>query len=293
MYLSRQKILALVKEKLLIAEGFLEENLKASSYDLRIGTIYRSGKIHSVEGSENEDRMVKLGPSEIVTMLTQERVHIPESYCGTVFAINSASSKGLLILNPGHIDPGYAGFISICAINLSSEEIWLRLGDPIFTILFHELNEATSHPYDSSKTNGNRKAMEENFFVKRASKLSPSVFDLLESSKYEKSLKKVIDTAVKDYLSPKINWLGFGLALILSVVGVYEKFFNTAEQKLEQQKPKVEVNTEKEIDKKIDALLLLIEKMEQQGKAKEHSESKSLKSQSEPVKQKEDDGSVE
>jgi len=46
-----------------------------------------------------------------------------------------------LALNAGHIDPGFHGPITIKLINLRSTVWTFKLGDPIFTIVFHTLDQ--------------------------------------------------------------------------------------------------------------------------------------------------------
>jgi deoxycytidine triphosphate deaminase len=75
-----------------------KNQIQACSYDLRIGTIFR-------DGNKSQDS-VTVEPGEIISLLTEEELKIPNNMMATVFAINGKSSEGLLVLNPGHIDPG-------------------------------------------------------------------------------------------------------------------------------------------------------------------------------------------
>lgn len=122
-------------------------HLQGASYDLRIGTIFQGGKIISFTDEKEANTIVTLQPSEIVTMLTKESVELPLNIHATVFAINKNSSSGLLILNPGHIDPGFKGPITICAINLSKDQMVLAVDRKIFTIIFHDTTTACP-PYE-------------------------------------------------------------------------------------------------------------------------------------------------
>lgn len=202
----------------LLGDNFEPENIEGCSYDLRVGTIivdeYRKGtqKKKIVSAANENVKIVEVGPSQIVTILTLEEVNIPLNLCGTVFAMNSKSSSGFLILNPGHIDPGFKGPLSICAINLSGETNYLKIGDRIFTIIFEELKSKTVS-YKKPHTL-NRKDFEEEFFVKRASKLSPSIFNLITAENYIPFLKKQIN----EVLTKKVlNYLG----IIATVAAIY------------------------------------------------------------------------
>jgi len=108
----------------LLGPHFLEDSFQGCSYDLRIGSAFIGKKIiskdHNVEKwwTTSKKWEISVEPSEIITILTLEEISLPNYISATVFAMNSFSSTGFLILNPGHIDPGYKGPVSICAINL-------------------------------------------------------------------------------------------------------------------------------------------------------------------------------
>lgn len=76
----------------------------------------------------------------MVFVITNEEIDMPLGICGTVYSRNSLALKGILALNAGHIDPCYKGPITIKLINLRSVDFTLKLGDPIFTIVFHTLD---------------------------------------------------------------------------------------------------------------------------------------------------------
>lgn len=134
--------------------------------------------------------------------------------CGTVFPINRRSSTGLLILNPGHIDPGFNGPISICAINLSNQPIVLNLKDDIFTILFEELDA----PTDSYKDGvfGDRIEYEKNFYENKASRLSPGLFDLIAINEHIPYLRDQVSHVLKE----ERKKIAIQLAKFLGLIGV-------------------------------------------------------------------------
>ncbi len=90
----------------ILGDDFDSANFESCSYDLRIGAVFIGDKIISQHHQQNSNWNINVKPSEIVTILTLEDVNLPKDICATVFAINSLSSTGFLILNPGHIDPG-------------------------------------------------------------------------------------------------------------------------------------------------------------------------------------------
>lgn len=139
--LLKHQIKALIEDTAvyLVGTDYKLDNLQSCSYDLRIGAVFKNGKIFSDDFNSDLNFDIEVKPSEIVTILTLEEINLPLNLVGTVFAINGLSYTGFLILNPGHIDPGFKGPISICAINLSKHTIRLHQGKNIFTIIFDKL----------------------------------------------------------------------------------------------------------------------------------------------------------
>jgi deoxycytidine triphosphate deaminase len=143
--LNRQEIAHLVASHGLI-RSYDANRLEAASYDMVIGTIFRHEQILNVSHPKAKDPVV-LEPGEVVTMLTLEELNLPPDICGTAYAMNAQSSEGLLVMNPGHVDPGYQGPLTVVAVNLRKVPLALQLEDRIFTIVFSRLAAASSHPY--------------------------------------------------------------------------------------------------------------------------------------------------
>lgn len=120
--------------------------VQAASYDLAIGTIFRGGQIINGQHVRANDP-IEIAPGEVVTMLTREELHLPSDICGTAYAMNGQSSEGLLVLNPGHVDPGYKGPLTVVAVNLRKVPLALQLGDAIFTVVFNRLGQHANPPY--------------------------------------------------------------------------------------------------------------------------------------------------
>ena len=70
--------------------------------------------------------------------------------------MNSQSLDGFLVLNPGHVDPGYKGTLSIKALNLRKVDLPLSINESIFTVVFQKLEQDVSKPYTSIKTRRQR-----------------------------------------------------------------------------------------------------------------------------------------
>lgn len=115
---------------------------QSSSFDLSVGTIVVPG-----QGETDQHPMC---PGDIATILTKEELNMPVDLSARVFPINNLSRQGLLVLNPGHIDPGYKGVISVKLINLTENTEVIHSGMEIFTCIFESLGKEApdySRPY--------------------------------------------------------------------------------------------------------------------------------------------------
>ncbi len=130
-------------------EGTPEFNecFQAASYDLRIGKIIAEAEV--IDGPNARFYLPSGGMATIVTM---EQLQLPPQIGAVVFPPNSLSEQGLLVLNPGHVDPGYRGTLSVRVINLRKVAFPLSVGMRIFTCLFFELSEATERPYQYAES---------------------------------------------------------------------------------------------------------------------------------------------
>lgn len=126
-----------------------EFDIESASYDLAAGiaVVKHDGvKVFSKRAKKYKyipDRLqqdtVTLKPGQMMFVITSEEVHTTDKVSATVYSRNSLAYRGVLALNAGHIDPGYHGPISIKLINLRNSDFTLRLGEPIFTIVFSQL----------------------------------------------------------------------------------------------------------------------------------------------------------
>lgn len=129
----------------LLADGKLihhgeQDRTRGCSYDCGVGDIFFGGKVFKKTSGEQG---VTVPPGGVVALFTREILDLPDDIAGTAFPINAMSSKGLLVLNPGHIDPGFRGHLTVKALNLRKSEMLLRFDEPIFTVIFERLPHAT------------------------------------------------------------------------------------------------------------------------------------------------------
>ncbi len=272
--LNKDALIKLAKEHALLGTDWDEDNFEPSSYDLRIGTIFKNGTIYSKD--HTFETFIVLEPSEIVTILTLEEVKIPHDCSGTVFAKNSRSSSGLLILNPGHVDPGFNGPLTICAINLSKEKKYLKFKQKLFTLIVSELNTEVPQEHQFvNKKEVPRKDLEFLYLDQKFKKFSNSIFDLILSNEsnqliekvHEQLQKKRADALVKNY------WAIWGI-IITVVIGIFAYGFDVFGAYDEE--PEVNLNyllqENQELQKKYDKLIMEVEKINQSSEQLQEAE---------------------
>jgi deoxycytidine triphosphate deaminase len=223
--LTDQDIKAEIEAGRLIRLGLIE-NIEACSYDLRAGTIFKRGKIIK----KDEDYVV-LEPGDIISLFTLEEVLLPADIAATVFPINSMSSQGLLVLNPGHIDPGFSGPITVRAINLRSTPQTIDIGIPIFTIIFERLPKAVGKPYNERHTLATNRSANEKAFKSTDVQQNPLSMGRLVMLGKDRPLMTgdEVDRRIRDHWSTKATLVGTlaglllaGIAAIFAIIGVYK-----------------------------------------------------------------------
>lgn len=206
-------------------------NIEACSYDLRIGTVFKDGQ--AISSSASGLQSFVLRPGEMLSMFTLEDISLPDNICATVFPINSQSSKGLLVLNPGHIDPGYKGPISVRVLNISKQDMLIKHEEPIFTIVFDELLSATTKPYINS--NSSRAKLEKDFAEKDIN-LSPGSLKKIVGEPNVLEIEKIVRTHW-------MSWSVFILTLLAAIFALIAAFpvFKDARTSVGDEKPKGEL----------------------------------------------------
>lgn len=122
--------------------------VQPSSIDLHIGQIFLPEMKQGGPGREETPLQTWiLQPGHTAVVATKERFVLPNNIAGIGFPPDSVSSQGILMTNPGHIDPGYNGILRFTLINMGSKPYPLRVMDPIVTILLFELTTAVHSDY--------------------------------------------------------------------------------------------------------------------------------------------------
>ncbi len=144
--LTDSEIRTLISSKTLL-HNTAADSIQAASYDLRAGTFYIS---HQELKGNGQRSSVIVKPGEMITIHTVEEFDLPNDIGAYVFPMNRLSSKGFLVINPGHIDPGFKGPVTVVALNINKNPITISYEQPIFTATFHSLTKQSEKPYSSN-----------------------------------------------------------------------------------------------------------------------------------------------
>src|SRR5438093_4661256 len=114
--------------------------VQPASIDLHVGDIHLPQKQQNEAGGLRRPlAQHPLSPGETVIVTTAEEMRLASNIAGFGFPPSHVSFQGILMTNPGHIDPGYAGRLRFAVINMGSHIFSLRRGDAIVTVLFVQL----------------------------------------------------------------------------------------------------------------------------------------------------------
>jgi len=126
-----------------IKGGDAEKCADGVKYDFRLGQRILKAKfkrpVDTSELTPAEKRDLEIEPGEVVFVLTEERLELPENMMAQLSPKRKLSHAGILTLGGFCIDPGYRGRLLIGLFNLSSTAYPLRPGRKVIAATFHQL----------------------------------------------------------------------------------------------------------------------------------------------------------
>lgn len=106
----------------LVITPFSDASLQPASYDLRAG------------------EEIVLTPGTLTLVPSLEHVEIPEDLAATLRCRSSYARRGVL-LGGGFVDPGFRGQLTLCLVNMGTEEIVLPEGERVVQMILHEVGD--------------------------------------------------------------------------------------------------------------------------------------------------------
>ena len=191
--------------------------IRSCSYDLTVGTIFWESKI-----LKQRDASVVVPPGGIIAIFTEEEIVLPNDICATAFAINDLSSKGLLVVNPGHVDPGFRGALTVKALNVRKTPIVVHHGDPIFTVVFQRLTSATKG-YQPNVSREERERLFNRTVVETAPR---TFFDMMAADRNGPYPgREEVRTMIASHWASRVSVAASILILIFAAVSAYTAMF--------------------------------------------------------------------
>lgn len=136
------------QNKLLIADEFVEKNLRPAAYTLRIGEKYidskgKPGKL------DDENPYFVMEPNSIVYVSTYEKLNLPY-YIAARFNLRVKwVYKGILLGTGPQVEPGYCGYLSCPLYNLTNSPIRITYREDFATIDFERTTDfCPNAPFD-------------------------------------------------------------------------------------------------------------------------------------------------
>lgn len=159
MFLSDEKLVELDRNiiKGLDRSGDLyaaNSRIQPASVDLTIGDIFLPEMYEDQKGSiQNPFHYYDLRSGHTAIVQTKEELDLPSDLAAIGFPPSRVSSRGLLMTNPGHVDPGYKGRMKFTVINMGRESYPLKTGDMIVTLLFFRLDPPAKKSFSERNPN--------------------------------------------------------------------------------------------------------------------------------------------
>lgn len=139
-FLVRNDILTLGSSD--VIEGFDASQVTEWAYDIRVGReAYISSKKEIRRLQDNESIVIE--PGETALILTDEFFRIPKNLGAFITLKLSKKRKGLINVSGFHVDPGFHGHILFSVFNAGPQPVFMRQGEPAFSIFFFDLGTQT------------------------------------------------------------------------------------------------------------------------------------------------------
>lgn len=145
--LNNEDIINFCNEGKLITDNFSVKNVKQACYELTASNIYYDiSNAHQKHTLKEDDEYILIKPKQIVVILTEESLYLPNDMLGRILTKGKLFSIGLLPVNT-YADPGFRGKLGIVFSNISNNYLKITPGDAIAKIEFSKLEEAVTIPY--------------------------------------------------------------------------------------------------------------------------------------------------
>ena len=195
-----------------LIEGIEATNLIKDVYGcavyLHIGEVFLPGVTSGGIGSADNPirQQHSLAEGETAVVRTKESFKLDNQHSAVVFPSSGVSIQGLLMTNPGHVDPGYIGHLHVTVINMGRKPYALVPQGRFLRALVFKLDTPVASPLQPAQPG--KKAVTEELLAR----LSPDFLSV--DARTKAAAKKEIDAAVRAN-----QWAQYGLPALAAVLG--------------------------------------------------------------------------
>jgi len=121
-----------------------DSQVQPASLDLTVGRVFQPcTEDQNKQALPVGEAQYVLKPGRTAIVLTREELKMPDYLLAICFPPSKVSVRGILMTNPGQVDPGYEGQLRFTVINMGRKDFVLRAGDVIVSLIVMELKDAS------------------------------------------------------------------------------------------------------------------------------------------------------
>ena len=176
-----------IKQKAILTDT-VESGYNNAVYDIRVG------KIVTIKGDEQDE--YEIPPQGMIVVISREHVTVPVDIVGYAHVRTGLSSKGIMAINIGVIDPGYTGKLASTLLNFGKEPFKMKVGDTFLRTTFHPLQRVDT---DMSLVVQKEKSMNDvNYLITKKFEASKYMDETFMS--FDKEVRKSIRNVLNDII---------------------------------------------------------------------------------------------
>lgn len=144
---------------------FKKGNLDCASYRLSVGNqVFATSDEFAVSSPSSPiiqvlkqapDHTLKIQPGQFAFLLTDEIVNVPSNAIALISIRANYKFKGLINVSGFHVDPGWSGKLLFSVYNAGPKPMVVEYGEPMFLIVYAELDQVSSQTYNGSSKGQN------------------------------------------------------------------------------------------------------------------------------------------
>jgi dCTP deaminase len=151
-----------------LIQPFEPKNLDCASYRLSVGdqAFVTSDKFVASAPSEPlisalstpPNHTLRIRPGQFAFLLTEEVVKVPDDAMALISMRARYKFKGLINVSGFHVDPGWDGKLLFSVYNAGPTEVIVHRGEPLFLIVYADLDASTAMTYGAKGGNSQGQA---------------------------------------------------------------------------------------------------------------------------------------